>query len=172
MRTAAVTALPGLTAYKLSWIVNRLTFVKPDLRGRLHQQPMKKALLRALCDRYPNCWAGLSDLASKVGCSERHVQDLLRELEFVDRGIVDITPGPGRFVNHRLSYRVPGSGAGTFTSKKHGGTKKTVQYFARDRKILDWFLQWGLYNTESNKEDRKAAERMLAGISQLTEAAA
>jgi hypothetical protein len=159
-----ITCLPGLTSGQLSKIVNCLPLSKPDARGRMHRQPMKKAILRAIFDRYPNVWPGIDDVAGKVGCCVRYAEEMLRELEFEDRFIVDITRGVGR----RISWVVPGAGP-TLTTAKVGGTGKTVQYFICDRKIVDLFVQWALYTPDGEPdgpkpEDKKAARRLMDRI--------
>src|SRR2546425_1005838 len=156
MEHIEVNRIPGLSAYRLSWIVARLTFERPNTRGELRKLPLKKAVLRVLCDRYPNAWAGVEDTAAKVSCSGRHAQDILHELEW-NKLIHDMNMPP------MISFRFCGvppdrDVAAIRTSAKTGGRHcETVQYFVRDRKIVDWFVQWALLSEEATKEDERAA---------------
>src|SRR6266581_1604542 len=92
-----INKIPGLSAYKLSHIVSHLKFFKPSLRYPNRVDRTKSNVLRALCDRYPNVWAGLPEIADKAKCSTSQARRALRELEFKDRLIVD--------VNSRLTWR-------------------------------------------------------------------
>src|SRR6266849_86397 len=122
-----------LSGYQLSHMAVHLQFVRPSLRYPNRPDRIKSNVLRALCDRYPNCWAGLPDIAEMAKCSEAQARRVLRELEFKDKLIVDI--------NSRLSWHRRADGKGwDLTSDdagKQGGTGKTVQYFICDRKIYD-----------------------------------
>jgi hypothetical protein len=117
MERINVACMEGLSAYKLSHLVSSMKFARPNLRGQERPDKTKKAVLRALCDRYPNVWPSVADIAGKASCSVSQAQRVLRELEHKDRLIVDISTDQG----------------------KKGGRGKgcTVQYFIRDRKIFD-----------------------------------
>jgi hypothetical protein len=97
MQRIDVNRVDGLSAYRLSYTVASLVFVRPNLRGQLRPDKIKKAVLRALCDRYPHVWPGLKDIAAKASCSMPQARRVLRELEYKDRLIVD--------VNSRLEWR-------------------------------------------------------------------
>lgn len=120
-----------LSGYVLSHMAIHLRFYQPSLRYPKRVDRIKSNVLRALCDRYPNCWAGVPDIAEMAKCSEAQARRVLRELEYKDRLIVDI--------NSRLSWHrrdgkwdLQSDNAG-----KKGGTGETVQYFICDRKIYD-----------------------------------
>lgn len=68
----------------------------------------KAAVLRALADRYPNCWASVADIAKKAKCGTTQAKLALRELELEDNLISEIIPN-GR-------------------KPKQGGASWTVQY--------------------------------------------
>jgi hypothetical protein len=117
MNRIDIDKIEGLSAYRLSHLASSLVFVRPNLRGQQRPDKTKKAVLRALCDRYPNVWPSLADMAAKASCSVSQAQRVLRELERKDRLIVDIS---------------------TVRGKKGGrGAGCTAQYFILDRKILD-----------------------------------
>ncbi|PYU53214.1 MAG: hypothetical protein DMG48_02985 [Acidobacteria bacterium] len=121
MQRIEINPIVGLSAYRLSHIASHLVFIRPNLRGQHRPDKVKKAVLRALCDRYPNVWPGLNDIAAKASCSTAQARRVLRELEYKDRLVVDISTRQG----------------------KKGGRGKncTVQYFIKDRKIFDIFQQ-------------------------------
>ncbi len=108
-----INAIPGLSGFKLSKMVNEIDFRRPNSRGQLRTGATTKAVLRALCDRYPNVWASVSTDAKKVGISARQFQYELRRLEKLYRLIVPI--GNNRGGHHR----------------------NTTQYFILDRKIMN-----------------------------------
>jgi hypothetical protein len=112
-----INAIQGLHSWRLSRAVAELVFVRPNLRGQERPDKTKKAVLRALADRYPLIWPSVSDIARHASCSVSQAQRVLRELEFKDRLIVDISTRKGK---------VGGRGKGC-----------TTQYFLMDRKILD-----------------------------------
>src|SRR5882762_1084900 len=97
MERIGITPIAGLSAYRLSHIASHLVFIRPNLRGQHRPDKVKKAVLRALCDRYPHVWPSLRDIAEKASCSVSQAQRVLRELEYRDRLIVD--------VNSRLEWR-------------------------------------------------------------------
>jgi hypothetical protein len=66
-----VPAKAGLHSWELS---SRI----PDLNG---MPAIKKAVLRALADRFPNIWPSVSNIAAKVGCGTTTVRKYLQELE-------------------------------------------------------------------------------------------
>jgi hypothetical protein len=138
MERIEVSRMDGLSAYKLSHLVSNLIFVKPNARGQLRPDKTKKAVLRALCDRYPNVWPSVKDIAEKASCSVSQVQRALRDLEHKDRLIVDISTDPG---------------------KKGGrGQGCTAQYFIRDRKIFDIVQQqkyWAEQTRSCEDEDQR-----------------
>ena len=153
-----VNAIPDLSAYQLSWLVSHLPLKQENARGEVREQGHKKAVLRALADRYPNVWASIKDIAQRSGCSERQVQRILHELEFDDNLLTDIVPG-----TTVLSYRWPRTRI-TRTSPKAGGIGNPVQYFIRDRAIVDWFIQWALYGEGATDEEKKAAEKLMSDL--------
>lgn len=127
-----------LSAYSLSETVGKLNFIKPSLRYPARLDGKKKSVLRALCDRYPNVFPSLADIAMKASCSPAQARRILRELEYKDRLIVDI--------NSRLHWSRGDDGRWILNSDsagKKGGVGKngfggehTPQYFICDRKIL------------------------------------
>jgi len=153
-----INKIPGLSAYKLSHIVSHLKFFKPSLRYPNRVDRTKSNVLRALCDRYPNVWAGLPEIADKAKCSTSQARRALRELEFKDRLIVD--------VNSRLTWRRDENGRWVLqgpdghTQGKRGGRgkKATVQYFICDRKILNIYHQ-----QEAHERDKKAHSKLNHG---------
>ena len=138
--------IAGLSAYKISHIVPHLNFYKPSLRYPDRVDRIKSNVLRALCDRYPNVWPGLPEIAKKAKCSTAQARRVLRELELKDRLIVDI--------NSRLTWRWPtaqeveqGHPAHTriLESDNAGkagglGQDSPVQYFICDRRIYDIYI--------------------------------
>jgi hypothetical protein len=140
-----------ISAYRLSHIVSFLKFYKPSLRYPNRLDRIKSGVLRALCDRYPNVWPGLQDIADKAKCSPAQARRALRELEFQDRLIVD--------VNSRLTWRRSSDGRLVLESddagKKGGwGKKAPVQYFVCDRKIYDIYhhqQEWDAYEKKNRK---------------------
>src|SRR5205807_9036813 len=62
-----------------------------------------------------------------------------------------------------LSYRWPRTRI-TRTSPKAGGIGNPVQYFIRDRAIVDWFIQWALYGEGATDEEKKAAEKLMSDL--------
>lgn len=121
MQRIQINPMQGMSAYKLSHIVSHLVFLKPSLRYPNRKDTIKGAVLRALCDRYPNIWPSVEDIAAKANCGTTPARNSLRELEFKDRLIVDISTHPG---------------------KKGGRGKESMpQYFVRDRKIFDIYYQ-------------------------------
>lgn len=92
MKRVKIERLEGVSSYKLSKMVADLRCI----RGA------KKAILRALADRYPNIWAGIETIASDAGFATAQTRKRLRELE--SEGF--ITP----------------------LTNKAGGRGKTVQY--------------------------------------------
>jgi len=134
-----------LSAYKISHIVSHLNFFKPSLRYPNRLDRIKSNVLRALCDRYPNVWPGLPEIAKKAKCSTAQARRVLRELELKDRLIVDI--------NSRLTWRWPitqeiEKGHPTHVrilqsddaGKAGGSGKDTVQYVICDRRIHDLYI--------------------------------
>jgi hypothetical protein len=156
--------IEGLSAFKLSHIVSHLRFVRPNLRGQQRPDKVKKAVLRALCDRYPTIWPSLRDIADKASCSEAQARRVLRELEYKDRLIVD--------ANSRMEWRWPcecedkrkcGHRASLvpITSGKSGGRGKncTPQYVINDRRIVDIHQQqeaWEKRNKTQSSENAEA----------------
>jgi hypothetical protein len=138
MKRIDINKIEELSAYKLSHLASSLVFVRPNLRGQQRPDKTKKAVLRALCDRYPNVWPSLADMAAKASCSVSQAQRVLRELERKDRLIVDIS---------------------TVRGKKGGrGAGCTAQYFVLDRKILDIVQQqkyWANVQKTRSCEDEK-----------------
>src|SRR5438093_2652788 len=140
MQRIEINPIVGLTAYRLSHIASHLVFIRPNLRGQHRPDKVKKAVLRALCDRYPNVWPGLRDIAAKASCSLAQARRVLRELEYKDRLLVD--------VHSRLQWRWPSGKDGrpalvSAARGKKGGYAKseTVQYVINDRRIFDIFKQ-------------------------------
>jgi len=139
VKRTQIEKMPGLSGFKLSHIVSKLVFVKPNERAQVRQDKTKKAVLRALCDRYPNVWPGINDIAKSTSCSPAQVRRVLRELEYKDRLIVDI--------NSRLTWQRrdgrPGLQLESDDAGKKGGRGKncTPQYFINDRKIYDIYYQ-------------------------------
>lgn len=97
--------IPEVSAYKLSHAVSKLRFLKGA----------DKAVLRAMCDRYPMCFPDVDDLAEKGGCSAQWARRALRDLEYKWKLIVNISP----------------------PERRRGGRGITSQYFIKDRAILD-----------------------------------
>ena len=97
MERIDINTIDGLSAFKLSHIVSSLMFFRPNTRGQHRPDKSKKAVLRALCDRYPNVWPGVEDIAAKASCSVSQARRVLRELEYKDRLILD--------VNSRMKWR-------------------------------------------------------------------
>ncbi len=157
MERININKISGLSAYKLSHIVPHLKFLKPSLRYPNRVDHTKSNVLRALCDRYPNVWPGLPEIADKAKCSTAQTRRALRELEFKDRLIVD--------VNSRLTWRRDENGHwilegpdGHTEGKRGGrGKKATVQYFICDRRILD------IYHQQKAHEDKKAYSKLNHG---------
>jgi hypothetical protein len=151
MERIEISAIEGLSAYKLSHIASHLVFERPSLRKDKHGKSVqhrpdktKKAVLRALCDRYPCIWPGLRDIAAKASCSLAQARRVLRELEYKDRLIVD--------VNSRLQWCWPSGkdgrpALGWAVRGKKGGYPKseTIQYVVNDRRIYDIFEQQEFY---------------------------
>src|SRR5712692_5873791 len=169
MERIKVNAIPGLSYLRLGWIVAHLPFEKENARGEMRQHGYKKAVLRALCDRYPNIWPSVDDLSDKASCCVRHVQDILQELERRDRLINNTTPiPPGIPV---LSFEGPSIEDNRMspiirTVKKVGGASNTTPYAICDRKIVDWFIQRALAGeiapgVEPSEEDKKAARKLM-----------
>jgi hypothetical protein len=170
MQRIDINRMDGLSAYKLSHLVSNLVFVRPNLRGQLRPDKIKKAVLRALCDRYPNVWPSVADIAAKVSCSVSQAQRVLRELEFKDRMIVDISH-QGRVADavavvrraREAGSKVPLVADVLSGQGKKGGRGKgcTVQYFVLDRKIFDivqqqrYWAEWG--RTRSSEESVDAS---------------
>lgn len=164
MERIEINRMEGLSAYRLAHIVSDLEFIKPNLRGQQRPETAKKAVLRALCDRYPNVWPGLKDIAKKASCSVAQARRMLRELEYKDRLIVD--------VNSRMEWRWPCACEDKRTCghranlvpvslSKQGGYAKssTVQYVINDRRILDIYeLQkyWEGWDNAHSSEDADA----------------
>lgn len=154
-----------LFAWQLSDLIAKLTFTSPVLRivsGRVEFQmrpdKAKKAVLRVLCDHYPNVWPSVPTIGELSNYGDRQVRRVLRELEFKDRLIVD--------ANSRYFWRWPtiedmnpdwtperrqqalnmvahiriweSDGAG-----KRGGSGRdcTPQYVICDRRIYDIYQQ-------------------------------
>src|SRR6266481_1362252 len=148
-----------LAAFKLSHIVPHLNFYKPSVRYANRLDRIKSSVLRALCDRYPCVWPGLSEIAKKAKCSPTQARRVLRELELKDRLIVDI--------NSRLTWRWPtaqeiekGQPAHlrileSDNAGKEGGSGKDspVQYVICDRKIYD------LYTHQQECEAREKRQK-------------
>src|SRR5260370_471383 len=122
-----------LSGYKLSHIIAKLKFEKVNERGQFRGDKTKKAVLRALCDRYPDVWPGIEDIAANASCSTAQARRVLRELEYKDRLIVD--------VNSRLTWHRSSDGRGwelhTEDVGKRGGRRKdrTPPDFICDRQI-------------------------------------
>lgn len=162
MQHKKIEKMPGSTAkerplsgYKLSEMVGELTFLKPSLRypGRIDN--LKKAVLRVLCDRYPNVWASVRDIAKKAGCGTTQARRILRELELKDRLIVDI--------NSRYSWRRDSDGKLHLTcddaGKGGGSPYDTVQYFICDRKIVDIYTRVKFWEERDRELKRKQWQR-------------
>jgi hypothetical protein len=139
MKRININKIDGLSGFKLSLLASSLQFDRPNTRGQHRPDKVKKAVLRALCDRYPNVWPGLRDIAAKASCSMAQARRVLRELEFKDRLITDISPTKG----------------------KKGGRGKncTVQYFIMDRKIVNiveqrkWFEENAPIDAETHSSE-------------------
>jgi hypothetical protein len=99
-----VERLDGMTSYKLSRIVAELKGV----RG------LKKAVLRAMADRYPNVWASIQTIAEDAGCGTTQARQKVRELEA--GGIVAPVPYNGKI--------------------RKGGRHLTTQYTINVEKLL------------------------------------
>lgn len=135
MERININKIEGLSGFKLSHIVASLEFIRPNTRGQHRPDKVKKAVLRALCDRYPNVWPGVEDIARKASCGTTQTRRALRELEHKDRLIVDISTEKGKR---------GGRGSGC-----------TVQYFVRDRKILDIYEQAKWFEKNAPIENQK-----------------
>lgn len=113
----------GLSAYKLSNLVGQMEFIRTDARGRIYPHGTKKAVLRAIVDRYPSVWASVEDIAKHASVGVRQTQRILRELENEDRLILRINNPRG------------------------GAPGDTTQFYIDDRKILDIVTLKKLFNT-------------------------
>ncbi len=123
--------IEGLSAYRLSKIVKKLNFDKPSLNRQRKNGGIKKAVLRSLCDNYPNVFPSVGTIAADTGFGTTNVKIALRELEHEDRLIVGI-------------------------SSKKGGRKNTVQYFIHDRAIMDIYNQQRMWEaSEKGKNSYK-----------------
>lgn len=142
-----------LSAYELSRIANHIKFFKPSLRYPNRVDRTKSTVLRALCDRYPNEWAGLPEIADKAKCSTAQARRALRELEFKDKLIVDVS---SRLTWHRSTdgrWILESDDAG----KKGGwGKKAPVQYFVCDRKLYDIYHHQQAQEKQSKVKKGKA----------------
>jgi hypothetical protein len=135
MERININRIEGLSGFRLSHIVSSLQFFRPNTRGQHRPDKVKKAVLRALCDRYPNVWPGIEDIARKASCGTTQTRRALRELEHKDRLILDVNSRPAWACSKRCWYCAEVAG------KKGGRKNCTVQYFIMDRKIVDIFLQ-------------------------------
>jgi hypothetical protein len=99
-RRAIVEPQEGMTGFELAKLVSEIDCDCWDAVNRLARTPAdpkkrvsakcKKAVLRALADRYPNIWPSVDDIAEKSGYSPTQSRAALRELEFHDRLIYEI----------------------------------------------------------------------------------
>lgn len=149
-----------LSGFRLSHMVSYLEFETINERGQVRRDKTKKAVLRALCDRYPKVWPGIEDIAAKAGCSTAQARRALRELEHHDKLIVD--------VNSRITWRKPTAqeiknGRPVHklvrecddAGKKGGrGPNCTPQYHICDRKIYDIYQQQESHKREERKNAR------------------
>src|ERR1700676_2165807 len=147
--TDGETIIGRVSAYRLSHIVSHLKFIKPSLRYPNRVDRIKSNVLRALCDRYPNVWAGLAEIADKAKCSTAQARRALRELETKDKLIVDVN---SRLTWHRSDGRWILKSDDT--GKKGGwGKEAPVQYFLCDRKICD------IYHHQQAEEKRNKIKK-------------
>lgn len=157
MERTQINKMPGMSAYKLSHLISSLVFVKPNIRGQHRPDKIKKAVLRVLCDRYPNVWPGLKNIAAKASCSPAQARRVLRELENKDRLIVDIS----------TSQPSPYLPCKTGESKKGGYPKDSApQYFILDRKIFDTYQQqkmWEAWDKAHSSENSSETVSPLMG---------
>lgn len=149
-----------VSGYRLSDLIADLNFEQVNVRGQVRLDKAKKAVLRALCDRYPMVHPGEKNIRKKSGYSVAQIRRVLRELEHVDKLIVD--------VNSRITWRKPtaqeiesGHPAHKLVrecdnvGKKGGrGPGCTPQYHIFDRKIYDAYQQQKNY--ERIEKQRKA----------------
>ena len=155
--------IPGLSSFMLSQMVPHLQFFRPSVRYPLRQDGLKKAVLRALCDRYPNVWPSLGDIARKTGYSLSKIRRALRELELKDRLVEDI--------NARYKWATDQCGRRVLTAVsdgKNGGRGKncTAQYVINDRKIVDIYQAVQKTKTRS-WENKLAPGNRVSGLNSL-----
>jgi hypothetical protein len=157
MERININKIDGLSAFKLSHIVASLEFIRPNTRGQHRPDKVKKAVLRALCDRYPNVWPGIEDIARKASCGTTQTRRALRELEHKDRLIVDVNSRPAWACWTGCWYCVPNPRLNLEAAGKKGGRGKncTVQYFIMDRKILDIYEQAKWFEKNAPIENQK-----------------
>jgi hypothetical protein len=154
MERIQINKIQGMSGYKLSHMASNLVFVRPSIRRekkktvvRFLQDKTKKAVLRALCDRYPNVWPGLKDIAAKASCSPAQARRVMRELEAEDRLIVDISTN----TEHNF-LQVP--------AKKGGqGRDCTPQYFILDQKISDIYHQQEWWKARDKADASKGSSK-------------
>jgi hypothetical protein len=174
MQRISIDAMPiygrqkPLTGYELSHIVSALEFEKINTRGQVRRDKTKKAVLRALCDRYPNVWPGNhgpEGICQRTGCSPAQVRRIMRELEHVDKLIVDVN---SRITWHKATANDIENGHPAHklvrecddVGKKGGrGPGCTPQYFICDRKIYDAYQQQETYKRAEKRRKASAETR-------------
>lgn len=150
MERIQIDKMQSMSGYKLSHIVSSLVFVKPNARGQIRPDKAKKAVLRVLCDHYPNVWPSLKAIADKTSYSLSQTRRVLRELESKDRLLVDISTNS----KHRF-LEMPDKTGGY-------GKDSAPQYFILDRKIFDIYQQqkmWKAWDEAHSSEAERAVMR-------------
>lgn len=115
-RRINVQRLEGVTSYNLSLAVTRLRSV----RG------VQRAVLRAMCDRYPNCWPSIETLADQAGFGTSITRKHLRGLEAA--GLVELVGsrrgGRGATAQYRINvgrlYELMADGSGSSDASPTG----------------------------------------------------